>query len=75
MKLKPIGSNQTVLYTNHGDEVLYSYETPVAGFKRGLGWFKTSEKYSVTTSRHINKYLDGREALELSPESIEEMFS
>ena len=40
MKLKQLGANQTVLHTNHGDEVLYSYETPVAGFKRGIGHFK-----------------------------------
>ena len=43
-----------------GIKVLYSYETPVAGYDVN-GAFRTNTKYSVTTSRHINKYLGGRD--------------
>ena len=30
MKVKPNGSNQTIVESSNGVEVLYSYETPVA---------------------------------------------
>lgn len=76
MNIKPIGSNQTVLKTNHGDEILYSYETPVAGFNGKIGrWFKCSTKYSASSSRHVNKYLQGIDnPLLLTPEEIENLF-
>ena len=57
MKVKNIGSNQTVIETNNYD-VLVSYETPVACYdKTACDYFYTSTKYSATTSRHINKFL------------------
>jgi hypothetical protein len=55
MKLKPIGSNMTELNIN-GISILFSYETPVAGYDSN-GAFRTNEHYSSTTTRHINKYL------------------
>jgi hypothetical protein len=55
MKLKPIGSNMTELNTN-GISILFSYETPVAGYDSN-GAFRTDKHYSSTTTRHINKYL------------------
>jgi hypothetical protein len=73
MKLKQLGSNQTLLITNHGYEILYSYETPVAGYSPILGWFKTSKKYSRTTNKHINKYLNGNKACLLCPTDLEQM--
>ena len=57
MKLKSIGSNMTELNYN-SNSILFSYETPVAGFD-SEGAFRTSEHYSPTTSKHINKYLGG----------------
>ncbi len=57
MKLKSIGSNMTELNYN-SNSILFSYETPVAGFDN-KGAFRTSEHYSPTTSKHINKYLGG----------------
>ena len=75
MNVKPIGPNQTLLITNHGDEVLFSYSTAVAGRSHKLGWFRNSKKYSVTTSRHVNKYLDGIDNVTLlTPEEIDLMF-
>lgn len=56
MKLKSIGSNQTVVTKADGTEVLYSYSTPVAAFIPGRGMVQTSTKYSTTTSRHVNKW-------------------
>ena len=55
MKLKPIGSNMTELNIN-GISILFSYETPVAGYNSN-GAFKTDKHYSRTTTKHINKYL------------------
>ena len=41
-----------------GATVLFSYETPVAC--RSLNnYYRTDKKWSVTTSKHINKWLDG----------------
>ena len=57
MKLKPIANNMTELQFK-GASILFSYETPVAGYDE-RGAFRTREHYSTTTSRHINKYLGG----------------
>ena len=57
MKLNPIGSNMTEVEVN-GKSIMFSYKTPVAGYD-DQGAFRTSTKYSVTTSKHINKYLGG----------------
>lgn len=56
MKLNPIASNMTEVEI--GDKiVLFSYKTPVAYHEAGVGYAKTSKHWSVTTSRHINKWL------------------
>ena len=60
MKIKTIGSNMTELQLN-GVSIMFSYETPVAGWD-DEGAFKTATHYSATTTRHINKYLDGAPA-------------
>ena len=59
MKLRAIGSNKTELNIN-GNTILFSYETPVAGYD-DQGAFRTATKYSVTTSKHINQYLGGKD--------------
>jgi len=59
IRLKQIASNMTVLYRN-GDEILFSYETPVAIYDaKELRYMKTDYKWSSTTSRHITKWLNG----------------
>ena len=78
MKIKQIGSNMTVLTLNNGTEVLFSYETPVAGFSGtsyAYRYFKTDEKWSKTTTRHVNKYLNGQDAAILGQWEINEMVS
>ena len=58
MQLKQLGSNMTKLVSGN-DEYFFSYETCVAGFTAGEGYWKTSEHFSSTTTKHINKYLNG----------------
>ena len=58
MKLQSLAANRTVLIFNKGiTEILFSYDTPVAGYSNKLGYIKTDEYYSQTTTRHINKYI------------------
>ena len=68
MKLSIQGSNMTEITTARGNKVLYSYETPVAGWTE-QGAFRTEEKFSVTTSKHINKYLGGKDIGRVVPQS------
>ncbi len=68
MKLKQIGSNMTEL--DMGDaQVFFSYETPVAARTDTGALVRTSTKYSVTTTKHINKWLDGMPAAEV-PQAV-----
>ena len=57
MRIKPIASNQTELHDNSGTIVLFSYETPVAAILPSGRVVRTATKYSVTTTKHINKWL------------------
>ena len=72
MKVNPVGSNMTEVETmlNSGKtaKILFSYKTPVAACIEGV-CYKTAYKWSVTTSRHINKWLDGMTA-EVMPQSF-----
>jgi hypothetical protein len=45
-------------FPSRGISVLFSYETPVAAFCEEKGFMRTSTKYSVTTSKHINYWLN-----------------
>ena len=65
MKLTPIASNMTEVETSEA-RILFSYRTPVAAYVFGEGFVKTEKWWSVTTSRHINKWLDGGTAKEVS---------
>jgi hypothetical protein len=61
LKLKPIASNMNLIDTPDYI-VLFSYSTPVACYnKHTLDYSRTSKKWSMTTSRHINKWLDENE--------------
>jgi len=59
MKLNPVGTNMNEVEVN-GKSILISYKTPVAGYD-DQGAFRTDEFFSVTTSKHINKYLGGKD--------------
>ena len=62
MQLTPIASNMTEVETSEA-RILFSYRTPVAAYIFGEGYVKTEKYWSVTTSRHINKWgaRDGKE--------------
>jgi len=57
MKVNSIGSNQTEITLSNGTIVLVSYSTPVACFIPGEGYYRTEQKWSVTTSKHINAWI------------------
>ena len=70
MKLTPIAANRNIVSYDDGTEVFFSYSTPVAGFSPALGYVKTANWYSSTTTRHINKYLGVIKADEVPQEII-----
>ena len=47
--------NVTILLMDNGDEILVSYETPVAGRIGGIP-MQSDTRYSKTTTKHINDY-------------------
>jgi len=78
MKLKKLKSNVTELtFKNHYDDcdvtLLFSYETPVAGYD-AQGAFKTTTKYSPTTTKHINQYFENVKPRLVVQEYINEIF-
>ena len=56
IKLIRHGNNETEITNGKTprQSVFFSYSTPVAGLDL-KGFFKTSKKYSMTTTKHINK--------------------
>ena len=58
MKLKQIGANQTeVQLSDHYEtQIFFSYEQAVC-VRTANGCFVTTAKYSITTSKHINKWI------------------
>lgn len=67
-----IGSNMTEALIG-SNRFLISYHTPVAAYIDGEGYFRTSRKWSSTTSKHINKWLQGVAAKEISQTDLEAM--
>ena len=59
MKISNVGSNMTELSTNSGAVILFSYSTPVAAMLPSGQYVRTEKKYSATTTRHVNKWLQG----------------
>ena len=56
MKLKQIGANQTEITFLDESQIFFSYEQAVC-VRNGDGCFVTTEKYSRTTSKHINNWV------------------
>ena len=72
MQLNPVGSNMNEVVIE-GKYILFSYKTPVAGWDES-GAFRTEDFFSVTTSKHINKYLGGKDVgRKVSQKFIEEL--
>ena len=70
MNLTPIAANQTVLSFTNGAEVFFSYKTPVAAYCPLRGYIRTAKFWSVTTSRHINKWLKGITEVTEVPQTV-----
>ena len=68
MNLRPVGKNQTILKVGNDKEIFFSYQTPVCAWIQGK-FYKTSEHFSRTTSRHINSFL-GKAKAEEKPQSF-----
>lgn len=59
MRVRSIGPNQTQIDTGTWS-ILVSYQTPVAAFDCvNGGWYRTEKFHSKTTSKHINKWIEG----------------
>ena len=63
MKLKLLGANQTEVqlsdhYERQTIQIFFSYEQAVC-VRNENGCFVTEEKYSRTTSKHINNWVSG----------------
>jgi hypothetical protein len=72
MKLHKISANETELH--YGNNVIFfSYDTPVAFFQSGVGYFRTEHTFSKTTSKHITRWLRGFKA-EVVPQATVEAF-
>jgi hypothetical protein len=56
MQINNLGANITELIKPSGDVILFSYYTPVAA-KIDAEYYKTSYRWGVTTSKHINQWL------------------
>ena len=62
MKLNSIAKNQTEVTLSNGDQIFFSYRTPVAVYIAKKGRYaRTDAWFSSTTTRHINKWLDNVE--------------
>jgi hypothetical protein len=57
MRVKQVTVTSTEVELADGTCVLFSYSTPVAALVPGKGWIRTEKFYSVTTSKHINRWL------------------
>ena len=73
MKLNPIAANQNEVVLNNGDTIFFSYRTPVAAYLSDKGYVRTEKFWSVTTSRHINKWLNGTNADEIAQEELNKL--
>ncbi len=83
MKLKSLGANQTELILNDGSQILFSYETPVCVRTEAMhcGQMQTrvcvtTEKYSRTTSKHINNWVANlSDIIQMVPQSEIDTFA
>lgn len=72
MRLTPLGTNSTEVQISGRVTVLFSYSTPVAMRVNGQ-YARTTKRWSNTTERHINAWLDGAEA-ELVDQNVLDTF-
>mgnify|MGYP001257532092 FL=1 len=57
MKVSQIGKQNAYVIEHNGHRVLQSYNTIVALQAPSGKYYKTDKKWSVTTSKHINRWV------------------
>jgi len=57
MQVQSLGANKTQVDLADGTSVFFSYKTPVAALVPGKGWIRSSTRYSVTTTKHVNQWI------------------
>lgn len=62
LRLKNIKKNSHLLVLDSQNEILFSYDMPVAALYDGTA-VVTDKHYSTTTSRHINEWLQSRDSV------------
>lgn len=71
-KLTRMGqSNATLVRKPNGVLLLVSYSTVVACYIPNRGYFKTSQYYSRTTSKHLSKWINSVNGIWAGEESPE----
>ncbi len=76
MNLNPIRANMTELEIKPGVKILFSYKTPVAFHDMNTATvYRTSKKWSVTTTRHINQWLGGKGDTEMPQDYFDALLS
>ena len=75
MQLLKLGTNQTQITLADGPQVFFSYNTPVAARTPDYDYYRTERKWSTTTSRHINKWLDGVNATTMPQDFFDNLTS
>ena len=73
MQVQSLGANKTQVDLADGTSVFFSYKTPVAALVPGKGWIRTSTRYSVTTTKHINQWIQGALATEVDQWDIDQL--
>ena len=67
-----LGANKTELTMSDDLVIFFSYHTPVAAIKDG-NYYRTSRFHSITTTRHINEWLDGEIAISMPQEFFDKL--
>ena len=79
MKEKKTGQNVKELYADDGTVFLLSYDVPVAAYVPGIGYVRTEERFSQTTTKHVNNWLRANEAIdramEVTQNGLEQLIS
>ena len=70
MKTKRIGNQNAFILEGNGFRVLQSYDQIVALQSPTGKYYRTDQKWSVTTSKHINRFVGGRANGTPVPQSI-----
>jgi len=76
MKVRKISNTSTEINLSDGTSILVSYETPVAMYSpQGSCFYRTDTFWSVTTSKHINAWLDGASASKIDQVELDLKFN